>query len=62
MLGMREGLSMTGDTPAARRGWDLVTSRPLTLEQTQRADELAAVEAGTKAKPKEKPSGKRRRT
>lgn len=46
--------------PHDRHGWDLVTSRPLSPEQTRRADELAAVESGTKKvetkrKRKEKP-------
>lgn len=50
--------------PDDRKGWDLVTSRPLTDEQRRRADELARAEAemkGGKAKGKRKPSEKEER-
>ena len=46
---------MIVDDAGRRRGWDLVTSRPLTDDQRRRADEIARVELPHKG-------GKRGRT
>lgn len=50
-----------GNGTEPRKGWDLVTSRPLTPEQARHADELAQAEIETKGgKPKGKAKGKRK--
>lgn len=54
----REPLDGQGELFGERRGWSLITSRPLTPEQSAAADERARVELG-QAKGKAKRPRKR---